>query len=80
MTGPIARSDDEQAIRNIEQMWDDAWNRHDAQALAGMLSEDVDFVNVTGAWFKVGQRSESVWRGRTREFSGQASARRLKRL
>ena len=48
----MAQSDDAEAIRRIEQMWDAAWNRHDAKALAALLSEDVDFVNVTGAWFK----------------------------
>jgi uncharacterized protein (TIGR02246 family) len=48
----MAQSHDEEAIRLIEQMWDAAWNRHDAKALAALLSEDVDFVNVTGAWFK----------------------------
>jgi uncharacterized protein (TIGR02246 family) len=48
----MAQSDDEEAILRIEQMWDDAWNRHDASALAALLSEDVDFVNVTGARFK----------------------------
>jgi ketosteroid isomerase-like protein len=48
----MSQAEDEQAIRRIERMWDDAWNRHDANALAALLSDDVDFVNVTGAWFK----------------------------
>jgi uncharacterized protein (TIGR02246 family) len=48
----MSQAEDEQAIRRIERMWDDAWNRHDAKALAALLSDDVDFVNVTGAWFK----------------------------
>ena len=48
----MAQSADEEAIRRIEQTWDAAWNRHDAKALAALLSEDIDFVNVTGAWFK----------------------------
>src|SRR5437660_1124337 len=47
-----AQSGDEAAIRKIEQMWDDAWNRHDAKALAGLLAEDADFVNVNGTWHK----------------------------
>jgi uncharacterized protein (TIGR02246 family) len=48
----MSNAEDEEAIRRIEQMWDDAWNRHDATALGALLAEDVDFVNVTGAWFK----------------------------
>ena len=59
----MAQSDDEEAIRRIEQTWDAAWNRHDAKALAALLSEDVDFVNVTGAWF----RGRSEFEARMRE-------------
>ncbi len=49
---PTPQSADEQSVREIETAWDDAWNRHDADALAELLVEDVDFINVTGAWFK----------------------------
>ena len=48
----MGQTSDEQAVRHIETMWDEAWNRHDAAGLAELLVEDVDFVNVTGAWFK----------------------------
>jgi uncharacterized protein (TIGR02246 family) len=48
----MGQSADEQAVRQIEHQWDEAWNRHDAKALSALLSEDVDFVNVMGAWFK----------------------------
>jgi uncharacterized protein (TIGR02246 family) len=48
----MGQSDDESAIRQIERKWDEAWNRHDAKALAALLSEDVDFVTVMGAWYK----------------------------
>jgi uncharacterized protein (TIGR02246 family) len=48
----MGRSEDENAIRQIEQRWDEAWNRHDATALAALLSEDVDFVTVMGGWYK----------------------------
>ena len=39
-------SEDEAAIRQIEILWDEAWNRHDSEALASLLSEDADFVTV----------------------------------
>src|SRR6186713_767117 len=40
---------DEQAIREIQGRWDDAWNRHDVKALSALVAEDVRFVNVAGA-------------------------------
>jgi uncharacterized protein (TIGR02246 family) len=40
---------DEQEIRRIQERWDDAWNRHDIQALSDLVAEDVRFVNVAGA-------------------------------
>jgi len=42
------QSADEEAIKQIERLWDEAWNRHDPKALATLLAEDGDFVNVTG--------------------------------
>jgi uncharacterized protein (TIGR02246 family) len=50
--GAMGQSEDEQAIRQIEHKWDEAWNRHDAKALSALLSEDVDFVTVMGVWYK----------------------------
>ena len=47
-----AQSVDEAAIKRIEQLWDDNWNRHDPQGMAAVLAEDADFVNVNGEWFK----------------------------
>jgi hypothetical protein len=43
---------DEEAIRHIERLWDEAWNQHDPQALAALLAEDADFVNVTGTLYR----------------------------
>jgi uncharacterized protein (TIGR02246 family) len=47
-----AQSADEAAIKKIEQLWDENWNRHDPKGMAAVLAEDADFVNVNGAWFK----------------------------
>src|SRR5688500_7477363 len=47
-----AQSADEAAIKRIEQFWDDNWNRHDPKGMAALLTEDADFVNVNGEWFK----------------------------
>ncbi len=48
----LANPADEAAIRNIEQVWDDGWNKHDPKMMVSVLAEDVDFVNVAGEWFK----------------------------
>jgi uncharacterized protein (TIGR02246 family) len=43
-----AQADDENAIREIQARWDDAWNRNDVKALSSLVAEDVRFVNVAG--------------------------------
>lgn len=69
--------DDEAKIKQLAARWEDAWNRHDADALAALLDEDVDFITVRGpdGWIK-GRKllkedhaekhktrfSESVWK------------------
>lgn len=39
---------DRKAIEAIGASWQDAWNRHDMDALASLVAKDVDFVNVVG--------------------------------
>lgn len=43
---------DFEAIKHIEQDWQEAWNRHDMKALAVSMAEDVDFITVAGTWLK----------------------------
>jgi uncharacterized protein (TIGR02246 family) len=43
-----AGPDDEQAIRDLQRLWDEAWNSHDIAALGSLVAEDVRFVNVAG--------------------------------
>jgi uncharacterized protein (TIGR02246 family) len=47
-----AAPDDEAAIRQVQTMQADAWNRHDAAAYAALFTEDGDCVNVVGWWWK----------------------------
>ena len=42
------QADDENAIREIQTRWDNAWNRHDVKALGALVADDVRFVNVAG--------------------------------
>jgi uncharacterized protein (TIGR02246 family) len=41
---------DEAAIRDLEDRFNAAWNRHDPDAIAESLSDDAQFITVNGAW------------------------------
>jgi uncharacterized protein (TIGR02246 family) len=43
---------DEDAIREIELQFNDAWGRHDADGMVESLADDAQFVTVNGAWTK----------------------------
>jgi uncharacterized protein (TIGR02246 family) len=54
-----AASDDESAVRQVQALQADAWNRHDATAYAALFTEDGDCVNVVGWWWKGRAQIES---------------------
>lgn len=41
-------SDDRRAIEALASSFQDCWNRHDIEALASLVAEDVDYVTVVG--------------------------------
>jgi ketosteroid isomerase-like protein len=41
---------DENAIRDIELRFNEAWGRHDADGMVESLTDDAQFVTVNGAW------------------------------
>jgi hypothetical protein len=43
---------DEDAIREIELRFNDAWGRHDVHGMVESLADDAQFVTVNGAWTK----------------------------
>jgi uncharacterized protein (TIGR02246 family) len=43
---------DEEAIRQIELGFNEAWGRHDAHGMVGSMADDAHFVTVNGAWTK----------------------------
>src|SRR3984957_20718273 len=52
---PVLRagqSPDETEIRKVELGLQEAWNHHDMKAWANLFTEDADFVNVAGWWWK----------------------------
>jgi uncharacterized protein (TIGR02246 family) len=44
----LAAPQDEDEIKQVESRWQDAWNRHDMDALAALFTKDADFVQVNG--------------------------------
>src|SRR5262245_29507601 len=47
---PIVTETDEDAIRQIELRFNEAWGRHDPDAMVESLTDDAQFVSVNGAW------------------------------
>jgi hypothetical protein len=48
MGSPLDHEADKSAIEALVAKFNDAWNRHDAHALAALFAEDADFTNVRG--------------------------------
>ena len=48
--GHAQNKNDEAAVRNVPQTFAAAWAKHDGHQLAKIMSEDVDFVNVSAEW------------------------------
>jgi hypothetical protein len=57
---------DEDAIRDIELRFNEAWGRHDADGMVESLADDAQFVTVNGAWTKT--RADALF-GRRRRGS-----------
>jgi uncharacterized protein (TIGR02246 family) len=49
---------DEKIIHEVVAGWKDAWNRHDMSAMARLVADDADFVNVWGMHWKGRARVE----------------------
>lgn len=60
---PQAVRHEEVAIRKLAAAWQEDWNRHDAKALAAMVTEDVDFVTAEGDWL-MGREAFQDWLAR----------------
>jgi uncharacterized protein (TIGR02246 family) len=57
---------DEDAIRDIELRFNDAWGRHDPDGMVESLAEDAQFVTVNGAW----SRTRAEFRDLMRRLHG----------
>ena len=54
----MAGEPDEPDVRKVVADFTDTWDRHDAKAMAALHTEDVNFINIFGEWWKT--RSERV--------------------
>lgn len=59
---------DEAAIRELATRWEQAWNRHDMQQLASLMTEDADFVNVGARHWKGRREIEAEHASRLDQF------------
>lgn len=57
---PIDQRSDEEAIRSVVDHLIAAWNRHDAHALAALLSTDADFTNARGVTVSGREHMEAI--------------------
>jgi uncharacterized protein (TIGR02246 family) len=64
--GVIMTKTDEDAIREIELRFNEAWGRHDPEAMVESLLDDAQFVTVNGAW----TRSRDGFRDLMRRLHG----------
>jgi uncharacterized protein (TIGR02246 family) len=43
---------DEQSVRQVAAAYEGAWNRHDMNAMAVLFTEDAEWVNIVGMWWR----------------------------
>jgi uncharacterized protein (TIGR02246 family) len=55
------KAKDEALIRKLISQGEEAWNKHDAEALAAQHTEDVDHINAIGGWSKGREAIRKLW-------------------
>jgi uncharacterized protein (TIGR02246 family) len=43
---------EQKQLRTVVTGWEDAWNRHDMTALANLLADDADWINIVGMYWR----------------------------
>ena len=66
-TPPALSADDESAVRGIVNEFANTWNRHDMKAMHELDTEDVEWVNVVGHYWR---GKETVYKGHTAIHKG----------
>jgi uncharacterized protein (TIGR02246 family) len=54
MTNAVAvnAASDEQAVRQVVAAYEEAWNKHDMDAMASLFTEDIEWINIVGWWWR----------------------------
>ncbi len=61
---------EEPTVKKVILDFADAWNHHDAKAMADLHTEDVNFVNIFGQWWNGrNEVEESLRRGHSAPFA-----------
>jgi uncharacterized protein (TIGR02246 family) len=61
---------EEPAVKKVITDFADAWNNHDAKAMADLHTEDVNFINIFGQWWKGrNEVEEGLRRGHSAPFA-----------
>ena len=60
---PPAANTDEQAVRKVIADYGDAWNKHDPDGILALFTDDADWINVAGSWWRGGteHRRGTTW-------------------
>lgn len=45
-------ADDEQSVRGVVAAYEEAWNGHAMDAMAALFTEDADWINIVGWWWR----------------------------
>jgi uncharacterized protein (TIGR02246 family) len=61
MADEPSKAKDEAPIRKLISQGEEAWNKHDAEALAAQQAEDVDHINTRGGWTKGREAIRKLW-------------------
>ena len=69
-TPPAFSSDDESAVRSLVNEFANTWNRHDMKAMHELDTEDVEWINVVGHYWR-GQ--ETVYKGHVAIHKGMSA-------
>jgi uncharacterized protein (TIGR02246 family) len=48
----VDSASDEQSVRKVVADYGDAWNKHDPNAILSLFTDDADWVNVAGSWWR----------------------------
>ncbi len=47
----VGAPSEDDSVRKVVTDYEDAWNKHDADAILRLFTEDADWVNVAGSWW-----------------------------